>query len=97
MTCSGNYLLAGVHGLRASEVDTRLIERIKLELTRAPAFNEDINTVNGTPHGNSPYADYSGYLWLRGEIRRRLGHKGCSHSLRAKSSDFLVGLGRKGQ
>ena len=57
-------------------MDTRLIERIKLELNRSPAFNEDVNTVNGTPHGNSPYADYSGYLWLRSEIRRRLGQKG---------------------
>jgi hypothetical protein len=73
---SGNYLLAGVHGLSAREVDARLIERIKLELTRSPAFNEDINTVTGAPHGNSPYADYSGYLWLRSEIRRRLGQKG---------------------
>jgi hypothetical protein len=72
---SGNYLLAGVHGLPAAEVDARLIERIKLELRRSPAFNEDINTVSGMPHGNTPYADYSGYLWLRGEIRRRLGQK----------------------
>ncbi len=73
---SGNYLLAGVHGLAAAEVDARLIERIKLELVRRPAFNEDIDTVSGTPHGNSPYADYSGYLWLRSEIRRRLGQTG---------------------
>jgi hypothetical protein len=73
---AGNYLLAGVHGLPAVEVDARLIERIKLELTRSPAFNEDIDTVRGTPHGNTPYADYSGYLWLRSEIRRRLGQRG---------------------
>jgi hypothetical protein len=73
---SGNYLLAGVHGLPAAEVDARLVERIMLELTRSPAFNEDINTVTGMPHGNTPYADYSGFLWLRGEIRRRLGQKG---------------------
>jgi hypothetical protein len=73
---SGNYLLAGVHGLPATEVDDRLIERIKLELTRSPAFNEDIDTVSGVPHGNAPYADYSGYSWLRSEIRRRLGQKG---------------------
>ena len=39
---SGNYLLAGVHGLPAAEVDARLIERIKLELANNPAFNEDI-------------------------------------------------------
>ncbi|MFM8469725.1 MAG: hypothetical protein ACKODH_07130 [Limisphaerales bacterium] len=73
---SGNYLLAGVHGLLAEEVDARLIERIKLELVKSPAFNEDINTVTGAPHGNTPYADYSAYVWLRKEIRRRLGHNG---------------------
>ena len=73
---SGNYLLAGVHGLPAAEVDARLIERIKLELANNPAFNEDINTVTGQPHGNTPYADYSVYIWLRREIRRRLNHTG---------------------
>ena len=73
---SGNYLLAGVHGLAASEVDARLIERIKLELVNNPAFNEDINTVTGKPHGNTPYADYSVYLWLRKQIRSRLNQTG---------------------
>ena len=73
---SGNYLLAGVHGLPAPEVDARLIERIKLELVKSPAFNEDINTVTGQAHGNTPYADYSVYTWLRAEIRRRLNHTG---------------------
>jgi hypothetical protein len=73
---SGNYLLAGVHGLTATEVDARLIERIKLELAGNPAFNEDINTVTGKPHGNTPYADYSVYTWLRKEIRRRLNQTG---------------------
>jgi hypothetical protein len=73
---SGNYLLAGVHGLTATEVDARLIERIKLELASNPAFNEDINTVTGKPHGNTPYADYSVYTWLRKEIRRRLNQTG---------------------
>jgi len=73
---SGNYLLAGVHGLPAAEVDARLIERIKLELVSNPAFNEDINTVTGKPHGNTPYADYAVYTWLRKEIRRRLGQGG---------------------
>ncbi len=72
---SGNYLLAGVHGLPTAEVSARLIERIKLELKLSPVFNEDIDTVSGMPHGNAPYADYSGYLWLRSEIRRRLGQK----------------------
>jgi hypothetical protein len=73
---SGNYLLAGVHGLAATEVDARLIGRIKLELASNPAFNEDINTVTGKPHGNTPYADYSVYTWLRKEIRRRLNQTG---------------------
>ncbi len=73
---SGNYLLAAVHGLPAAEVDARLIERIKLELVTTPAFSEDINTVTGKPHGNTPYADYSVYIWLRKEIRRRLSQTG---------------------
>jgi hypothetical protein len=73
---SGNYLLAGIHGLPAAEVDQRLIERIRLELANHPAFNEDINTVTGKPHGNTPYADYSVYIWLRNEIRRRLDQTG---------------------
>ncbi|HZZ44514.1 MAG TPA: hypothetical protein VFE58_16380 [Tepidisphaeraceae bacterium] len=73
---TGNYLLAGVHGLNAAEVDEKLIERIKLELVRHPAFNEDINTVTGEPHGNTPYADYSAYLWLRNELRQRAGQSG---------------------
>ena len=69
---SGNYLLAGAQGLPADEVDARLIERIQLELIKSPAFHEDINTVTGDPHGNTPYADYSVYTWLRREFRRRL-------------------------
>lgn len=73
---SGNYLLAGVHGLPAAEVDARLIERIKLELASNPAFHEDINTVTGQPHGNTPYADYSVYSWLRQQIRGRLHQAG---------------------
>jgi hypothetical protein len=73
---SGNYLLAGVHGLPAQEVDARLIERIQLELAEHPAFNEDINTVSGQPHGNAPYADYSVYVWLRKQIRARLNQSG---------------------
>lgn len=69
---SGNYLLAGVHGLPAEDVDARLIERIQRELAKQPAFNEDINTVTGDPHGNAPYADYSVYIWLRQQIRQRM-------------------------
>lgn len=73
---SGNYLLAGAHGLPADEVDLRLIERIKLELANHPSFNEDIHTVTGKPHGNTPYADYSVYPWLRRQIRQRLNQTG---------------------
>lgn len=73
---SGNYLLAAAHGLPAAEVEARLIERIKLEIANNPAFNEDINTVTGKPHGNTPYADYSVYTWLRHEIRSRLQQTG---------------------
>jgi hypothetical protein len=70
---AANYLLAGVHGLPAAEVDRRLIDRIVIELTYNPAFNEDINTVTGKPHGHILYSWNSGYWWLRKEIRRRLG------------------------
>lgn len=41
-----------------------------------PALNEDINTVTGKPHGDTPYADYSVYLWLRKQIRTRLHQTG---------------------
>ena len=73
---AANYLLAGVHGLPAAEVETRLIERIQIELAYSPAFNEDIDTVTGKPHGNILYSWNSGFWWLRKEIRRRLGQTG---------------------
>lgn len=73
---TANYLLAGVHGLPAAEVDARLIERIGLELNHVPAFNEDIDTVTGNPHGHILYSWNSAYWWLRKEIRRRLGQTG---------------------
>jgi uncharacterized protein (DUF736 family) len=73
---AANYLLAGVHGLPAAEVDARLVERIRIELAHSPAFNEDINTVTGKPHGNILYSWNSGFWWLRKEIRRRLGQTG---------------------
>jgi hypothetical protein len=73
---AANYLLAGVHGLPAAEVDARLIERIQLEINHVPAFNEDIETVTGKPHGHILYSWNSGYWWLRNEIRRRLGQTG---------------------
>lgn len=73
---AANYLLAGVHGLPAAEVDARLTERIAREIARAPAFNESISTVDGHPHGHILYSWNSGYWWLRREIRRRLGQTG---------------------
>jgi hypothetical protein len=73
---ASNYLLAGIHGLPEAEVEARLIERIRLELRYNPAFNEDIETVGGKPHGHILYSWNSGYAWLRKEIRRRLGQTG---------------------
>ena len=37
---AANYLLAGVHGLPAAEVETLLVERIAREIVHVPAFNE---------------------------------------------------------
>lgn len=73
---AANYLLAGVHGLPAAEVDQLLIERIAREIARVPAFNESISTVTGEPHGHILYSWNSGFWWLRKEIRRRLGQTG---------------------
>jgi hypothetical protein len=73
---AANYLLAGVHSLPAAEVDAHLIKRIQLELKYNPAFNEDINTATGNPHGHILYSWNSGFWWLRKEIRRRLGQTG---------------------
>ncbi len=73
---AANYLLAGVHGLPAAEVDALLTERIAREIAYAPAFNESISTVDGHPHGHILYSWNSGYWWLRKEIRRRLGQTG---------------------
>ena len=73
---AANYLLAGVHGLPAAEVDALLVERIAREIVHVPAFNESISTVTGQPHGHILYSWNSGYWWLRKEIRRRLGQTG---------------------
>ena len=73
---AANYLLAGVHGLPAAEVDSLLIERIAREIAHVPAFNESISTVDGHPHGHILYSWNSGFWWLRKEIRRRLGQTG---------------------
>jgi hypothetical protein len=73
---AANYLLAGVHGLPAEEVDRLLAERIGREIAQVPAFNESISTVDGHPHGHVLYSWNSGYWWLRQEVRRRLGLTG---------------------
>jgi hypothetical protein len=73
---AANYLLAGVHGLPAAEVDALLVERITREIAHVPAFNESISTVDGHPHGHILYSWNSGYWWLRKETRRRLGQTG---------------------
>lgn len=73
---AANYLLAGVHGLPAAEVDSLLAERISREIASVPAFNESISTVDGKPHGHILYSWNSGYWWLRHVIRERLGQTG---------------------
>jgi hypothetical protein len=73
---AANYLLTGVHGLPAPEVDALLVERIAREMAHVPAFNESISTVNGQPHGHILYSWNSGFWWLHKEIRRRLGQTG---------------------
>jgi hypothetical protein len=73
---AANYLLAGVHGLPAAEVNSLLVDRIKAEIAQVPAFNESISTVDGHPHGHILYSWNSGYWWLRKEIRRRLRQTG---------------------
>jgi hypothetical protein len=74
---AANYLLAGVHGLPAAEVDARLAERIAQEIVHVPAFNESISTLTGNPHGHVLYSWNSGYWWLRKETRRRLNQTGA--------------------
>lgn len=73
---AANYLLAGVHGMPAAEVDALLTQRIGLEIAYVPAFNESISTVTGRPHGHILYSWNSGYWWLRKEIRKRLRQTG---------------------
>ncbi len=73
---AANYLLAGVHGMPATEVDALLTDRIGREITHVPAFNEYIDTVTGKPAGQILYSWNSGYWWLRHEIRKRLGQTG---------------------
>ena len=74
---AANYLVAGLHGMSADEVDQHLIWRIEKELAFVPAFNESISTVTGKPHGHILYSWNSGYWWLRHEIRKRQMQKGA--------------------
>ena len=90
---AANYLLAGVHGLPAEEVDALLAERIAREIAQVPAFNESISTVDGHPHGHILYSWNSGYWWLRREIRQRLGHTGDDPVARAV--DLRLGVVRE--
>lgn len=89
-----NYLLAGVHGLPASEVDALLTERIAREIQQVPGFHESISTLDGHPHGHVLYSWNSGYWWLRQQIRRRLGQTGDDPVDRA--IDRRVGVVRDG-
>ena len=82
--CDAGTWLAGLaHGMDPRVVDRLLTDRIKVELTNAPAFSESINTRTGQPHGNLLYAANALYLWLRREIRSRLRHTGVDPVTRA--------------
>ncbi len=89
---AANYLLAGVHGLPATEVDAKLIERINREIVQVPAFNESISTVDGHPYGHILYSWNSGYWWLRKELRKKLGQTGDDPV--AKAIDTRLGVVR---
>jgi hypothetical protein len=72
---AGTWLSGLVHGLNPELVDSLLIRRIQTELAYSPSFSESIHTRTGRPHGNILYGANAVYLWLRTEIRRRLGHQ----------------------
>lgn len=75
--CDAGTWLAGLaHGLEARAVDRLLAERIRVELEEMPAFSESIHTRTGAHHGNVLYGANSLYVWLRREIRARLGMRG---------------------
>lgn len=76
--CDAGTWLAGLaHGLPARQADRLLIERIRVELEEMPAFSESIHTRTGAHHGNVLYGANSLYIWLRREIRARLGLRGA--------------------
>ena len=71
---AATYLVAEAHGWPADEIAKLIAERIEEEIAIVPAFNEDINTVTGQPHGHILYSWNSGYAWLRKMFRQRM-HK----------------------
>jgi len=93
---AANYLVAGLHGMPAAEVDQHLIWRIEKELAFMPAFNESISTVTGKPHGHILYSWNSGYWWLRREFRKRQNQKGPDPVEVAINQKLGVVLGRDG-
>lgn len=73
---AGTWLAGLVHGLPARQVDQLLVERIRAELDEMPAFSESIHTRTGAHHGNVLYGANGLYVWMRREIRARLGMRG---------------------
>ncbi len=69
---AATYLVAEAHGWPEDKIAALLAERIEKELAIVPAFNEDINTITGQPHGHILYSWNSGYAWLRKMFRQRL-------------------------
>ncbi len=73
---AATYLVAEAHGWPADEIAQLIAERIEKEIAMVPAFNEDINTVTGQPHGHILYSWNSGYSWLRKMFRQRMNRTG---------------------
>ncbi len=73
---AATYLVAEAHGWPAEDIAKLLAERIEQEIAIVPAFNEDINTVTGQPHGHILYSWNSGYAWLRKMIRKQMNRPG---------------------
>ena len=73
---AATYLVAEAHGWPADEIAKLITERIEQEIAIVPAFNEDINTVTGQPHGHILYSWNSGYAWLRKMIRQQMNRTG---------------------
>ncbi len=74
---AATYLVAEAHGWPADEIAKLIAERIEKEIAIVPAFNEDINTVTGQPHGHILYSWNSGYSWLRKMFLERMKRTGA--------------------